>query len=185
MKCVIDFEKAKETVKCVVKNKELKKILYSSFDEISLTTKEKNVEIEKIASKAFENVDFIKSVELPPNLKEIEKKAFYNCYNLKNLVLNDDSKTEGELRIQSYSFENCSNLETVYLKTQKKVSIEGCAFKNCFNLRCVVLECKECNLESDSFENTDILTLYASKNKIKEIKKVFRKTDINVEELDI
>lgn len=127
--------------KYVLNNKnELEKMIYSSSDEVCLGNIDGS-KIEVIKERAFKNIDFIKMIYLPCELKTIEKSAFEKCKNLVSVFYqNELSSGDEELLIQSNSFLDCTKLDNVYIKTNKRVIIEGDAFKNCVNLRVLVIE---------------------------------------------
>jgi hypothetical protein len=68
----------------VIKNRTL--ISISEEDvEINSFTIPKNVET--IKSKAFQNCDFLKTIEIPDTVLNIETRAFYNCKSLSTLII--------------------------------------------------------------------------------------------------
>ncbi len=96
--------------------------------------------VTKIGSKAFMNKDKLEKVILSPYLTEIERMAFSECHNLKEIDL---SCVE---IIGRNSFEGCSSLESIELNAS---TILGGAFLRCTSMKNV------------SLANTDSIGSYA------------------------
>ena len=72
-------------------------------------------------------------VRIHPSVTEVEDEAFKNCYNLREVVLN-----EGLQKIGEKAFWTCTSLSSIKLPSTV-TEIEQYAFYNCINLREVVL----------------------------------------------
>lgn len=96
--------------------------------------------VTKIGSKVFMNKDKLEKVTLSPYLTEIERMAFSDCHNLKEIDLSHVDV------IGRNSFEGCSSLESVKLNAS---TILGGAFLRCTSLKSVTLK------------NTDSIGSYA------------------------
>ena len=85
-----------------------------------------NSKLEKLDDMCFSRSGLVE-ISLPPNVKHIGVRAFYECACLNALTLNEGLETIGES-----AFER-TNLEDVIIpKTVKKLS--NCVFCNCANL---------------------------------------------------
>ena len=74
----------------------------------------------------------LKKVTLPEHVSTIEKSAFENCLNLKNINL------ESIVHIEAEAFKNCASLETIDLKQIN--TIDGNAFEKCSSLYTATIE---------------------------------------------
>ena len=95
-------------------------IKYNGKDDEELADIKIPYGVKIIASKAFENCKYIKSVVIPETVEEIYSYAFYHCTNLKHVEWTDNLE-----RIGLAAFEACS-LDSVDLKSVKR--IDGMAF---------------------------------------------------------
>lgn len=64
--------------------------------------------IVSISLEAFSGCSRLRSVSLPPNLKEISSSAFVNCISLKDIVL-----PQTLTKIEDYSFSRCGSLQSI------------------------------------------------------------------------
>lgn len=83
----------------------------------------------------FASSDFLTSITIPKNIIEMSDYAFANCYKLKNITFEDDSKLTN---IGFRSFLDCKNLEAITLPEQIGV-INQEAFTGCKNLKSIFL----------------------------------------------
>lgn len=79
-----------------------------------------------IEDSSFKNCTSLENVSFSKNIQKIGKYAFYNCYNLDNVVLDSDYLTI----IEMYSFANCNSLTTINLSLSIN-KIEEYAFYHC------------------------------------------------------
>ncbi len=98
----------------------------------------KSVEIPddvKIVSEvAFQNCKFLEEVTLPEGLRIIESSAFAGCENLKYINI-----PESVVLVGLEAFKGCFSLNNVEIPGSIK-KIEGCTFQDCKNLKSVILE---------------------------------------------
>lgn len=90
----------------------------------------------------------------------------YNCYQLKEIILNENLKTIGKC-----AFEKCSNLEIIEIQNSGGISkleeIDSNSFENCYNLKYI---CNSDKIRKNILENIkslfnkNIKYLYCSKN---------------------
>lgn len=83
--------------------------------------------IEYISSCAFLDTD-ITEIHIPGNVKKIYNKAFYECDNLRKVIID-----EGLTYLASYVFKSCSELKELNLPSTLREIGEGC-FMYCSNL---------------------------------------------------
>ena len=103
--------------------KEIKKFAFSS-GKITSVTFSKN--LEKIGEGAFFNCKDLKKVVIPENVKEIGEGAFMNCDGLTSAVVKSE-------QVGDKTFWGCKNLAEVTLENEVK-SIGKNAFLNCTSL---------------------------------------------------
>lgn len=82
--------------------------------------------------KAFEGSE-ITSINIPEGVLSIERHAFQNCINLKNIVIPNSVKT-----ISTAAFQGCKNLETVKLSSNLQY-LAGFSFNGCESLTSIDL----------------------------------------------
>ena len=87
--------------------------------------------LKKLGEDAFSNAG-IETIELPQDIKTIERCAFYVCENLQTIILPENLEIIKEL-----SFAHCKSLKSISLNKNIKI-IESFAFKECDNLEEVV-----------------------------------------------
>ena len=128
------------------------------------TCEDKNIDIPasyngypvtRIVTDAFKNTDIV-SVTMPDTIKQIGRRAFYNCNSLTSVVLSNSLKElssecfyssraltsivipEGVERIPNYAFAYCSSLESVVLPETVTMLDYGC-FNECRSLTSIVI----------------------------------------------
>ena len=93
------------------------------YDTITLAELDKNCM--DVSIQAFCSCHSLEKVVLPEGLYYVQREAFLDCYNLKEINLGDTAVTE----LQSRTFENCESLETLTLPRMLK-KIGECNFSN-------------------------------------------------------
>ena len=88
--------------------------------------------ITDIDVQAFSDNVFLKTVQMPPQLKRIGSMAFSGCFNLEAVIFAD---TNQNIRIGDFCFANCRNLKSINLSVFSH--IEDGAFLNCQKLRSI------------------------------------------------
>lgn len=101
---------------------------FSEYDMTSIVLSDTVTSIEK---SAFDDCENLKEVNLGKGLKNISENAFYNCKLLEKIDI-PDSVTD----IRSYAFCGCENLKEVNLGKELK-SIATGAFINCDSLKSI------------------------------------------------
>ena len=90
-----------------------------------------------IERRAFYQCTNLKSIEFPPNLEQIGEYAFYWCTSLKSVKFSSKIKM-----IQKYAFHSCSALEELIfedLENSIKLSIAEFCFYDCANIKSIKL----------------------------------------------
>lgn len=90
--------------------------------------------VEHIGKYAFENSNYLYSIELPVNLLEIQDYAFLNCNHLTEVIM-----PNGIGKIGRLAFGRCSNLESVII-SESVWSIGDWAFESCTGLTSLTCE---------------------------------------------
>ena len=147
-------------------------------NKIDLTAYKK---LKTIAESSFANESDISEIELPSNLRTIEKEAFKNCRFLK--VVQFEGNKKSKLTIQFNAFKDCEKLDSVIFGTDnslKKLTIEKGAFEGCTSLRAVYLNSSECKISDGAFSGAENIILavkngsnverYARENGIRYVK---------------
>ncbi|MCI6913233.1 MAG: leucine-rich repeat domain-containing protein [Treponema succinifaciens] len=147
-------------------------------NKIDLTAYKK---LKTIAESTFANESDISEIELPSNLRTIEKEAFKNCRFLK--VVQFEGNKKSKLTIQFNAFKDCEKLDSVIFGTDnslKKLTIEKGAFEGCTSLRAVYLNSSECKISDGAFSGAENIILavkngsnverYARENGIRYVK---------------
>jgi len=98
-----------------------------------------------IGERAFYQVDFIKTVEIPSKVTSIGDDAFCRCNNLKSVTFEENSKLES---IGFRAFSDCDSLESIEIPSS--VTSIGYAFSSCSNLKSVTFG-ENSKLESIGF----------------------------------
>lgn len=134
--------------------------LFCAFEKyLDFNNLDKEISITEISSDAFKNVVGVENIILPKSTETIKEFAFKNCADLKTVVIDADN---GDLLIQSNSFDDCKNLDSVCI-TCNKLTIEKDAFIGCSKIRAVVLICSDLALRKDSFLESTETTIYGNK----------------------
>lgn len=134
-----------------------------------------NSDIEYISEYAFSECNkLIEISKLPSTLRHIDKGAFYNCYNLAQIELNENlteipefafadcgnlsaiSFPAGMQKIASRAFSSCISLQEVIIPEQVK-EIGERAFSGCTSIEKLQFECKTAFLGEGAFENASKL----------------------------
>ena len=96
--------------------------------------------IKVIGTCAFENCISLKSFYLPPYIKKISSRCFFNCIRLKKVKSENSQKPIIET-IEESAFENCTNLKSIEgIHIENTKTISKFAFKKCFMLSIVALQ---------------------------------------------
>ena len=95
-----------------------------------------------------ENLDNIRAIKIPANIRELKQDAFANCKNLKSVVFEEGCKV-----IRS-SFNGCENLMRVSLP-DSLVGIGRNAFMGCNNLTQIVVPQKVQHIDTDAFPDNE------------------------------
>ena len=100
--------------------------VFGNSKTYEIKDKYKDIDVLQIGSRAFYNHSRLERVILPDTIKKIERLAFSECANLKEINL---EKIEV---IGGYAFAGCEKLESVNLAKVK--TIEEAAFVKCYSL---------------------------------------------------
>ena len=103
-----------------------------------------------IVNNLFANTS-LEEVVIPSSLREIEKKAFYNCAKLSNITLPD-----GLISIGDNAFEKCTSLENIIIPSSV-TDMYADIFKDCTSLRSAVLPEGRININYGTFYNCSSL----------------------------
>lgn len=85
--------------------------------------------VETIAESAFEDTS-ITDIVFPDSLREIERRAFFDCSKLKSVDFGHGLERIGDMSHDSKTFESCFSLRELKLPPQMKTIGHG-VFKNC------------------------------------------------------
>ena len=133
---------------------------------------EKNVEIpEQIQgapvvriSGTFASNEYLESVKLPENLKEIGKCTFYYCQNLNNVDI-----PQNVTNIGVYAFYECKNIEKIIIPDKVK-NIGERAFGRCEKLQSLKLGRNVSLIDSGSFQQCKLLSeIYYNAVQVQEV----------------
>ena len=97
----------------------------------------------KIISNTYENGQGI--IEFDAPVTSIGEKAFYNCYDLKSVIIPD-----GVTSIGANAFDECDNLTSITIP-DSVTSIGANAFKNCFYLTSVIIPNRVTSIREATF----------------------------------
>ena len=122
-----------------------------------------NICVRSFASGIFANCDWIDTVTIPINVKEIPDNAFYNCSSLKTVELHDGIRTIGR-----EAFFNCSSLESIEIPSAVK-SIAPKAFYGCSALKSISLPEGVTEIFESEFQSCSSLESVEIKGNIKQI----------------
>ncbi len=132
--------------------------IFNNPSDVKVPAQYKNKDVVGIRGSVFENMIFIKNVQLPETIKEIRGDAFKNCINLESINLPLQLK-----EIHGSTFENCSKLKAINIPEGVK-RIGGSAFRNDSNLSEVVIPKSVTEIGSSAFRATNIQKVCISKN---------------------
>ena len=105
---------------------------YTGKEDHLILPHDVNGEKYTISGYAFYMNDFIKSIEISDLVTKIGEKAFYNCSNLREVIITENSLLE---EIEYYAFYNCLKLRSFVFP--KNLNILNDPFYNCINVRVV------------------------------------------------
>ena len=120
--------------------------VYGNAKEYEILDEIKGKKVSYIGSRAFADKTRLETIIMGSNITKIERLAFSNCYELKNVDL---SKV---LIIERNAFMDCISLESVELGA---IDILGGAFYDCKNLKSVTMNEVE-SIGSYAFSGTSI-----------------------------
>ena len=90
-------------------------------------------DISQIAPKSFFNDQEVEVVFFPSTIKEIGDYAFSECYNLRELIFDENCSL---IRIGKHAFSGCKSLETVSIPNSVQI-VDTAAFKACLSLKSI------------------------------------------------
>lgn len=93
----------------------------------------------------------------------ITKEAFYDCRNLKNVILCNELEA-----IQERAFMNCTNLQSITLPSRLE-HIESSAFENCDSLSTVTIPSNVKKIDEWAFYSCDSLTSVTMENGVEQL----------------
>lgn len=105
--------------------------LYRGDDDIVIPDVFDGVLVRKIANKAFEFFDEMKTLTIPASVTEIGERAFFSCDSLSELTLSDNV-----VKLGNYAFSDCVSLKSVTLG-DGLVTIGQRAFRGCVELQSI------------------------------------------------
>ena len=117
--------------------------------------------IETVGKSAFEG-SHISKIEIPSTVKSIELCAFAECAELEILIF-EPAIRNGQLSINSYSFNNCEKLKYVLL-SDNVISIGDHAFSQCNLITHIEFPYSLEEIGSYAFENTSLSSVQLPKN---------------------
>lgn len=104
------------------------------------------LDVVSIEARAFENCDFLESIELPSTISTIEGGVFANCTSLTTINIPDKVKT-----LQYGTFRGCTALKNIDIN--KVETIEENAFLECKNLNSIVLPTSVTSVHENAFKD--------------------------------
>lgn len=116
-----------------------------------------------IGKNAFYNCSNIKSIMLPNSLKVIDDYAFSGCNSLKNIIIPDNVS-----KIGIGAFSNCKNFEQIKLSNNLNEICDS-AFENCINLNNITLPNGIEKISNCLFKNCTALSQITLSNSITSI----------------
>lgn len=116
-------------------------------EEITIPSELEGRAVSAIGSRAFQNSDNLKTLEIPESVKMIGSYAFQNCKSLTSLTI-PESVTE----IGAYAFQNCNSLTAVTIPEPVLIIADG-VFQNCYKLTDIQLSAKTEEIGSYAFQN--------------------------------
>lgn len=112
----------------------------------------KGLPVVDIGFEALKDNQNIVKLTLSGEIKTLPEKSFYNCPNLKTVIIKDKLT-----HIGAYAFENCTSLETVQIGNGVTL-IDKFAFNNCTSLKNLTLGNKLQTIETCAFQKCSSLT---------------------------
>lgn len=105
-----------------------------------------------IMKEAFKDNTSIQTVVIPANVEFIGAKAFMNCINLKNIIIQNEKDCNNvTLKLYSAVFANCTSLNVVNLRHHTQL-MDWSVFENCVNLENIDSECILGNIPCRTFD---------------------------------
>lgn len=98
------------------------------------------------------------NVEIPSSIEYVHNGAFFNCKDLKTLIIHD-----GTLSVDSDTCSDCYNLSLVQLADSIQRLGEGC-FSSCFNLKEIVIPHNLVTIEERCFEKSGLESIIVPGN---------------------
>lgn len=115
--------------------------------------------ITSIGSWAFYDCSNVKSIVIPSSVTTIGDRAFMSCSSLTSIEI-----PNGITSIESHTFQSCSSLENIILPNTLQ-NIRGYSFRFCTSLKSIVLPSSVTNIELQVFEgctNLETITILAT-----------------------
>lgn len=113
---------------------------YSGTQKVVKIPDDKN--INTIGEEAFKENKYVETVIIPKTVRTIDKNAFVDCVNLKNVYFVQEEPLEipdsGLQSIMRYAFKGCINLQKIDLSNCKTITVDRSAFEGCANLSEIV-----------------------------------------------
>lgn len=122
------------------------------FSESGIQSIDFSINLNKIGISAFEECTAITTLDLRnSSIEIIDVSAFYNCSNLRTVLLSDHTKT-----IDIMAFAGCNSLKTIDFSTSLE-RIGASAFSGCSNLANIKLPDSIKQIDDCAFDNCDII----------------------------
>lgn len=99
-----------------------------------------------IEAGVFSNNSTIQYIFIPPSIKEIGEQCFYNCSNLKSVVI----ASEDDITLGSACFMDCSNLTSIEINGNLN-SLSSSLFSGCSSLSSITLPDSLLKIEKNAF----------------------------------
>lgn len=141
-----------ENLTCEVSSPNEKDIKYSGIINIpsEVDYKGKKLDVIGIGNSAFYDCENLKEVLLPESITSIGSNAFESCYNLEQVNLPASISYLGEC-----AFENCRKLSSVIIPTSLTKLTSG-LFRYCYDLKKIVIPANIQSIGSDTFSGSGI-----------------------------
>ena len=123
-----------------------------------LTSVSLQANIKNIPSCCFEDCDLLKKINIPTSVTTIDSYAFSGCDSLKNITLPKNLK-----QISSRAFQYCSGLTSITIPS-KVTYIDAGVFYHCSSLETVTLTNKVKEIYGDAFNTCEKLTTVKNTN---------------------
>lgn len=122
---------------------------------LKLPSRIENKAVIGIAENAFRE-SAITNIDISNSVTKIEKNAFMNCTNLKNVTFAEDSQLNS---IQKEAFYLCTSLENIVVPKGVQI-IKDRAFYRCYGLKSVQIPTSVKTIERQAFFGCDKLIMY-------------------------